>query len=204
MKFNQRNKLNKTLLIIHFFVTVVVPMGVIFLALDKDSNYLSSKFLAGSFRILFFFIGIPIYFVYARKILLEKFPTKNLMALFMVISIMLPVIYSLIGTYDNLWEQLQLAGLNVYLGLNILFSLGIIYRVFYNTAKGNIPLKLIMTLIIGVLFFYAPAYLLGYSFHLSVDGWSDYEGLAGFFFSILLVIVFHFKLLQKMAREEKI
>lgn len=204
MKFSERTKTNKVLFVTHFVVTVAVPLLVVFIALDAHSDYAGSSFWTKAFRGLFFFIGLPVYFVYASKILLEKFPANNILSIIMLGSVIWPIIYSLFSQGENFFVNLQLAGLNVYLGLNILFSLGMLQRVFGDTKKGNLPLKIIMLGVISILFFYAPAYLLGYSFYLTVDGWSDYEGLARFFLSILIIVITHFKLLRKMAKEEKI
>jgi hypothetical protein len=204
VNFKERNKTNKAFLLIHFIITIVVPIGVIFMALDAKSNYADSKFYAGAFRLLFFFIGIPVYFVYAYKIIWEKFPKHNLAGFIMLFSVVLSLVYSLLTTYSGFLVNIQIAGLNVYLGLSIIFFFGIFYRTFFGLPKGKIVLKIIMFFVLLVLFFYSPAYLFGYGFYLNVSDWDDTQGLIRFFGTISLVIVIHIKPVLKLAKEKEI
>lgn len=45
---------------------------------------------------------------------------------------------------------------------------------------------------------------MGYGFYVNVEDWGDAKGVFIFFGSIAIIIIFHYKLLREMARDEKL
>lgn len=205
MEKTERNKFNKTLLYIFLILVWLLPtigMLVSLFTIEiepfKDSNW--TKVV----RIIFFFMTMPVYLIYARLIIIEIFPHKNRNALLYFI----PYVFTF-GLYyqhinDNVLYFITLDSLPLFLGINLIFFFGLINLLIINMAGNSISTilgKIVLTIVI-MLLYYAPVLffaIYGHQLNILVSGTeSVISGLAKFYFTILLVAFFNIKAVKNL------
>jgi hypothetical protein len=201
MRFKERGSLNKTLLVLYIFLAILTPLSVVFVSMIGENNFHDSKFLAGAFRLMFFFIAIPVFISYIVNIVKYKFPIKNIAALLMISSFFVFIIYTIITSPDQLLESMEYGGLIFYCGLNIIFLIGIFHRIFFQMPKDRLLFSLIMFPIVLIIFFYPAGYIFTYLITSTINSSSSLQAILELIFSLLLVIGFHFPILRNMEKE---
>lgn len=205
MEKAERSKFNKILLNIFLILVWLLPtigMLVSLFTIDiepfKDSNW--TKVV----RIIFFFMTMPVYLIYARLIIIEIFPHKNRTA----ISYFIPYIFTFAFYYqhinDNILYFITLDSLPLFLGINLIFFFGLINLIIKNTVGDSLPTilgKIVLTIVI-MLLYYAPVIfftLYGHQLNILVsDSESMISGLVKFYFTILLVAFFNIKAVNNL------
>jgi len=201
MKFAERSSLNKILLLLYLTFTILAPLSVVLFSVSgADNSFNDSRFLSGAFNIMFFFIGLPVFITYMVKITNYRFPLKNKSAILMILSFVIFLIYTIIFYPDELFESLERGGLIFYIALNIIFFIGLFGRVFFENKKIRILGKIMAFMVVILIFFYPPAYLLAYLIDISVNNSDDYIGILELVLSLLLIFGMHLPLLRKMEK----
>jgi len=201
--------LNRTLLIFYVLFMVVIPLIVLFVGFNRDIVKFSSSSQINFGRILYIFVSLPAYSVYAVMIVKEYFPEKNKNAFILFIPILFPYLVNYFSEGRIFFEMLMKDSLPLYLGINIMFFAGLLKLIIKNIkGEAGIIKKLFILLIIFFILFF-PAYcifIIGYE--LSIKHISSYmdkvKELLKFFSSIILVIIFHYKILLRMFNEGKL
>jgi cytochrome c biogenesis factor len=142
MKYKNRSTSNRALLLIYLLLAIVVPFIVLSASVLNATKFHDYEILAKFFRLHFLFLGIPVYIVYMINITKEKFPVKPSSSLLMIFSLILIAMFSIFSGSEDFVFQLELAGLNLYLGINLIFLAGTVYRLFVRSEKGNLWIKI--------------------------------------------------------------
>lgn len=208
--FKDRKKLNKTLLILYVALMIVAPLVILLIGFNVDLVEFSKTALMRNVGyILFLILSAPAYGLYAIMIIKEHFPAKNKNALMLFIPILFTVIIYFFSDSKELFEILMSDSLPLYLGLNIMFFVGLIFLFIKNlNGERNIIGRLIaMIVLLSVLFF--PVFCLmiaGYelSIKYSVTNYEILKELLTFFIAIALVIIFHYRTLISIYKKGKL
>jgi len=205
--FRDRKKLNKVLLILYVALMVAAPLVIILIGFDLViQDIFKSAFIKNTGYILFLVVSAPAYGYYAFLMIKEHFPAKNKNALFLFIPILFAVVVYFFSGSKNLFEKLMSDSLPLYLGLNIMFFIGLVI-LFIKNLKGERDIWFRLLFIPVILFvLFLPVYCMliaGYelSIKYSISEIEILKELLTFFIAIALVIIFHYKTLIGMYKK---
>ncbi|RLD66674.1 MAG: hypothetical protein DRI95_06240 [Bacteroidetes bacterium] len=201
----KRKKLNKILLNTYLVLVWLLPaigMLVSLFTIEiepfKDSNW--TKVV----RIIFFFMTMPVYLIYARLIIIEIFPHKNRNALLYFI----PYIFTFAFYYQHINENIlyfiTLDSLPLFLGINLIFFFGLINLIIKKTVGDSISIilgKIVLTLVIMLLYYAPVIFFAMYGHQLNIlvsDSENIISGMVKFYFTILLVAFFNIKAVNNL------
>ena len=199
-----KNIINKILLSAYIILMIAIPLVVLFMAINRNIVPFSDSGWMNGGRLAYIFISIPAYFVYARMMVKDFFPKENIKALYLFVPVFITIGLYFINKPDNLLEMLISDSLPLYLGLNLLFFLGLFKLIFSDEFSIG---RLIIGIIIMFLLFFGAVCLFIIGLQLStkyeVNSNDSFWLISKYIFTILLVSFFHFNLFVKMGNEGK-
>lgn len=151
--------------------------------------------------ILFLFVNLPIYFIYARMVIMELFPVSGFKAFYLFIPLIVSFLMLCVdNNYENIWKFLIVGSLPLFIGLNLVFFIGLLMLIYQNSV-GESPKALIgrwISTFFLILIIFTPAVhflLLGIEIHSqNVSGFMKFKELFVYIFTILLMSFFHYKI----------
>ena len=199
-----KNIINKILLSAYIIFMIAIPLVVLMMAINRSIVSFSDSGWMNGGRLAYIFISIPAYFIYARMMIKDYFPKENIKALYLFVPVLITIGLYFINKPDHLLEILISDSLPMYLGLNLLFFLGLFKLIFIDEFSIGL---LIAGIIILFLLFFGAACLFIIGLQLStkyaVNPNDNFWLIAKYIFTILLVAFFHFNLFVKMGNEGK-
>jgi hypothetical protein len=208
---SKRNAFNIILLIAYILLTVIFPILALSLVLfDEDiSDY---GFINGLWRFTFIFMSLPVYGIYAVKMITTYFPKINSKAVWIVLPAVATILVYAIKPEANLTEMLILSAFPMFIGfytLLLLRALGIIlFKRSKNTDKTpdntkfavKVKAVLFALVLFALLLFPAAAFSI-IGFEMNTNNLQDYEAIAKFVFSIALFMYFHYRVFTRVLDE---
>lgn len=211
-KIKERARVNKTLLFIYIVLVLVIPVIALFASFGVSDNLkVYDTFLGTASRVLYVFVSLPVYAVYANIVIKELFPVSGRKVFYLFIPIIATWLIQIFDKgFTEFWDFLILNSLPLYLGLNLVFVIGLFILIVINAKDesfGAIIGRVIASIIIIILIFAPPVYffLLGIEMH-SVDlvGYEKVRAVAMFIFTILLMAFFHYKIVIELYERGKL
>lgn len=178
---------------------IAAPGLIIIHGISSDYVLFTNSSWMSAGRLAYFFISMPIYFVYAHILIKGSFPKSNLKAIYLFIpGIVTSALYYLEPS-DIFMEMLFADSLPMYMGINLLFFWGLIYLIFTDIDGLG---KAFAGIIIVSIIFYAPVCIFITGLKLSVKytvnpieyNWA----MVKYIFTILLVAFFHLPIFLSM------
>jgi len=199
-------KTKSWLFILYILLALVGPAVVIFANLYVRDAYVWSYSWNGAVRIIMFFVTLPVYLVYTFLILKRHFPKKITKILLLFFPYFLSFVFYFFWSDMGLLDFLILYCLPFFLGINLLYFVGLLVLIFQNTrgeAFREIINKVIGTIIIMGLIFLPVlhSFTFGIKFNLEKGG---VVFLIGFFAVIIMTAIAHFPVLKELYREGKL
>ena len=199
-----KNIINKILLSLYILSVLAIPMSVLAMAVAKNIVPFSESNWMNAGRLAYYFISIPAYFVYAKMMIREYFPKENKKTLTLFVPLIVTLGLYFFNKPDNLLELLILDSLPMYLGLNLLFFLGLAQILIFE--EFSFIRLFVSILILGFLFYGAICvFIIGYQLNIkySITATNEKVAILKYIFSILLVSFFHLSLFQEMSKNGK-
>lgn len=202
-----RNKLNITLLAFYVVFIIAVPMITLIYGIDDvtvDIN--NSLFFKNVGQILLSVISAPVYGYYAYLMIKKHFPSNNMQAGLFFIPVLITSVFYLLSDRISLLEDLISGSLPMYLGLNMMFFIGLIILFVKNLiGASDIIARLIAIPILLFVLFFPVCYSMIVGYQLSVKyaltDFETFKELSEFFIPIILVIVFHYRTMINLFEE---
>jgi len=207
----ERGKLNKILLNVYLVLVWLLPtIGILVSLFTIEIEPFKDSSWTKAVRIIFFFMTMPVYLIYARLIIIEIFPHKNKTALLYFIPYVFTFTFYYHHINDNILYFITLDSLPLFLGINLVFFFGLINLIIKKSVgDGFLTIlgKIVLTIVI-MLLYYAPVMfftLYGHQLNILVsDSESTVPGLVKFYFTILLVAFFNIKVVNNLYRAGKL
>lgn len=207
----ERNKFNKILLNIFLVLVWLLPaigMLVSLFTIEiepfKDSNW--TKIV----RIIFFFMTMPVYLIYARLIIIEIFPHKTRNALLFFIPYIFTFVFYYKHINDNILYFITLDSLPLFLGINLIFFFGLINLIIQNSVGEKILTvfgKILATIVIMGIYYTPVSFFTMYGHRLNIhvsDTENIISNLVKFYFTILLVAFFNIRVVKNLYHAGKL
>jgi len=199
---NKRNTSNKLLLWGYIILVLVIPMVALTASYSVYSDMEVQKTFIGKISIfLYILVSLPVYLIYSRLIIREYFPYNNKQAILLFVPFVISYVTFFIDKgYDDIWNYLIINSLPLYIGLNLIFFLGLLY-LLYDKNK-DVDLKSLLGILLASLvilcFLFLPVlhfFILGIEVNsLNLSGYQMIRSIIVFVFTILLMAFFHYKI----------
>ncbi len=211
MKVDKRTQFNKILLNAYLVLVWLLPtVGMLVSLFTIEIEPFTNSNWTKVVRVIFFFITMPVYLIYARLIIIEIFPIRNRNALLFFIPYIFTFIFYFQHINDNILYFITLDSLPLFVGINLIFFFGLIKLIVKDSSSeaGSIILvKILITTIIMGLYFTPVVFftLYGHSLSVYVSGNERIVlNLAEFYFTILLVAIFNIKAVNNLYHAGKL
>lgn len=198
----------KNLWIFTFYIllTLVFPAEFIFANLFARDAYVWSYNWNRAVRIIMFFGTFPVYFIYTFLILRRHFPKKTIKALSLFLPYLLSFIIYFFWVDLSLLDFFVLNSLPFFLGINLLYFIGLLVLIVQKTRRepiNKIIIKVIGTIIIaGIIFIpVLHSFIIGIKLNLEKGG---LVFLFGFLAIVISTAVSHFPILKELYEERKL
>jgi len=207
-----RDKLNKFLRFWYVVLVLILPMiSLVASFYVYKGLWTDDSFWGQANFVMYFFFNMPIFVIFTYHIINGYFPKSNRNALYLFIPLVISYSPFFIDNgFKGFWPFVITNSLPIYLGLNLIFYLGLLFLSF-GISIGNSFKRLISGLILLILFsallFYAPIYFMKFGIELHTLDYSGYQSIRSlvvFFFTILLMAVFHFKVAKRVFEQGKL
>ncbi len=211
MEKTERNKVNRILLNIFLILVWLLPtIGMLVSLFTIEIEPFISSTWTKVARIIFFFLTMPVYLIYARLIIIEIFPHKNRNALLYFIPYIFTFAFYYQHINDNILHFITLDSLPLFLGINLIFFFGLINLIIKNTVGDSLKTilgKILLTIVIMLLYYTPVIFFTFYGHQLNIlvsDPESIVSGLVKFYFTILLVAFFNIKAVNNLYHAGKL
>lgn len=204
-----KNTLIPTICVILY---VAMPAVILLLSLGLKDYEIQQGAFAGLSRVLFFFLTLPVYVVYASLIFkaIGKMSTKWVFLLFVPHFVNLIWYFYAYNFSSDLIRVLLLDSIPTLCGLNLCFFLGLIYLIITKASTveglGVLVARLAMTLIIMFLMFTPIVFFFIVGWNMSLDHATTAPVLAitKYLFSIVLVVFAHYGVIIELYHQGKL
>jgi hypothetical protein len=196
-----RTRANKILLNIYLVLGWVLPTAGLLLTIFmiKQASFNESIWTKIT-RILFIFVTMPVYLIYARLIIIEIFPKKLLYALLFFVPYVLTFFNYYQHIHDNLLNFIALDSIPLFSGINLVLFLGLINLVYKkNKGATDVGIVILLTLVIASLYLIPVIYFIVYGHYLNTLLQENYvPELIKYYLNILLVALFNVKVIKAL------
>lgn len=192
---------------------VAMPAVLLLLSLGFKENNLDPRFEGWS-RMLFYFVALPIYVVYASMIFKRVASLTSKWMLFLFLPQLVNLGWNIYNHYlsTEILNILVLDGITTFCGIYCCLILGLIYLIYINSAEaykkeglGVLMARILVTImIIGsiftpVLFFFLKGWSLSLGDATTLPIWT----MTKYIFSVVLVMFAHYPVIIELYKEGK-
>lgn len=203
---NKRTITNKCLLGAYIILVLVIPMIALIVSYSVYDDLAIQKTLIGRISVfLYVLVSLPVYLIYSRLVIKEYFPYSNKQAILLFVPFIISYASFFIDKgFNGVWNYLIINSLPLYVGLNLVFFVGLVYLLYDKNKDEDVKslLGILLASLVILCLLFLPVlhfFLLGIEINsMNLSGYQMARSVVIFIFTILLMAFFHYKIVIRL------